>query len=147
MPWNSCRLYDTPGINGWGRTRSVEELEVAARRAVEVADVVLLCFDSQSQQASEFAKVSAWVQEFSKPAIAVLNVRNAMWRHPARIPAEAARMNLQKSVREHASNIRDSLTSIGMTNVPVVAVHTKHALDARAAQPYRGPDDVNHNKM
>lgn len=146
VPWNSCRLYDTPGINGWGRTASVERLEAAARRAVEVADVVLLCFDSQSQQASEFEKVAAWVEEYSKPAIAVLNVRNPMWRHPARIRAEAARTNLQRSVREHASNIRDALTTIGMGGVPVVAVHTKHALDARAAQPYVGPDDVNHHR-
>jgi len=146
VSWNSCRLYDTPGINGWGRTRSVEELESAARQAVEVADVVLLCFDSASQQASEFAKVASWVQEFSKPAIAVLNVRNPMWRHPARVAGEPARANLQKGVREHASNIRDSLSAIGMSGVPVVAIHTKHALDARATEPYVGPDRVNHHK-
>ena len=40
VPWNSCRLYDTPGVNGWGRTTNVEKLESAARTAVEVADVV-----------------------------------------------------------------------------------------------------------
>lgn len=106
VEWNSCRLYDTPGINGWGRTRSVEKLETAARRAVEVADVVLLCFDTQSQQASEFSKVASWVQEFSKPAVAVLNVRNSMWRHPARMTVATGRANVQKSVREHASNIQ-----------------------------------------
>ncbi|WP_185975627.1 GTPase [Tessaracoccus rhinocerotis] len=145
IEWNSCRLYDTPGINGWGRTRSVDELEMAARRAVEVADVVLLCFDTQSQQASEFSKVAAWVQEFSKPAIAVLNVRNAMWRHPARLSAKAGRGNVQKGVREHASNIKDSLASIGMNSVPVVAIQTKRALAAKARDPYRGPDEVNHS--
>lgn len=144
VEWNSCRLYDTPGINGWGRTRSVADLEMAARRAVEVADVVLLCFDTQSQQASEFSKVAAWVQEFSKPAVAVLNVRNPMWRHPARMTASAGRTNLQRAVREHASNITDSLASIGMNAVPVVALHTKRALAARASDPYQGPDEVNH---
>lgn len=144
VEWNSCRLYDTPGINGWGRSRSIADLEMAARRAVEVADVVLLCFDTQSQQASEFSKVAAWVQEFSKPAIAVLNVRNPMWRHPARMTARAGRTNVQKAVREHASNIKDSLASIGMNGVPVVALHTKRALVARAGDPYQGPDEVNH---
>lgn len=144
VEWNSCRLYDTPGINGWGRTRSVEDLETAARRAVEVADVVLLCFDTQSQQASEFSKVASWVQEFSKPAVAVLNVRNSIWRHPARMTVATGRANVQKSVREHASNIHDSLASIGMDAVPVVAIQTKRALAARARDPYRGPDEVNH---
>lgn len=62
VPWGEgCRIYDTPGINGWGRTRSRASLETTARRAVEVADVVLLCFDSQSQQAIEFKKVAKWV--------------------------------------------------------------------------------------
>ena len=61
VPWEGCLLYDTPGINGWGRKRSREELELAARRAVEIADIGLLCFDSQSQQALEFTKVASWV--------------------------------------------------------------------------------------
>jgi tRNA U34 5-carboxymethylaminomethyl modifying GTPase MnmE/TrmE len=52
LNWRGCRLYDTPGINGWGATRPRVELEESARTAVEVADVVLLCFDTQSQQAS-----------------------------------------------------------------------------------------------
>jgi GTP-binding protein EngB required for normal cell division len=113
VSWEGCLLYDTPGINGWGRTRSRSDLEETARRAVEVADVVLLCFDSQSQQASEFSKVADWVREFGKPTIAVLNCRNPMWRHPARVPA-AARANLSKAVRQHAGNIADSLTALGM---------------------------------
>ena len=83
LDWHGCRLYDTPGINGWGRTRSQPDLEESAREAVEIADVVLLCFDSQSQQASEFRKVAEWVRADRKPAIAVLNMRNTMWRHPA----------------------------------------------------------------
>ena len=70
VPWQGCLLYDTPGINGWGRTHSRSELEAAARRAVEVADIVLLCFDSQRQQAAEFMKVADWIQEYGKPVIA-----------------------------------------------------------------------------
>lgn len=143
VPWQNCLLYDTPGINGWGRTRSREDLEAAARRAVEVADVVLLCFDTQSQQAIEFKKVADWVQDYGKTVIALLNSRNLMWRHPARAP-EAARPHLSKSVREHAGNIRDELAAIGLAGTPVVAVQAQRALDARAAQPYAGPDATNH---
>lgn len=39
IPWCGCRLYDTPGINGWGRSKSRDELEATARKAVEIADV------------------------------------------------------------------------------------------------------------
>jgi predicted GTPase len=144
VDWHGCRLYDTPGINGWGRVRPRAELESAARRAVEVADVVLLCFDSQSQQAAEFKKVANWVQEYGKPVIAVLNNRNLMWRHPARVAAAPSRQNLSKPVREHASNIRDELSAIGLAGTPVVAIAAQRALDARAAQPYAGPDARNH---
>ena len=62
LDWESCRICDTPGINGWGRTMARNELEQKARQAVEVADIVLLCFDSQSQQASEFEKIAEWVR-------------------------------------------------------------------------------------
>ncbi|WP_150658140.1 GTPase [Pseudomonas fluorescens] len=84
-------IYDTPGINGWGRNNSRKDLEERARKAVEVADFVLVCFDSQSQQADEFAKFAAWVSEYRKPVIAVLNPRNAMWRMPGRVSAPMAR--------------------------------------------------------
>ncbi|WP_244896030.1 GTPase [Mycobacterium asiaticum] len=36
IDWHGCRLYDTPGINGWGGRKSRDELEALARRAVEV---------------------------------------------------------------------------------------------------------------
>ncbi len=36
LDWHSCRIYDTPGINGWGRTESRAHLEARAREAVEV---------------------------------------------------------------------------------------------------------------
>ena len=141
--WRGCRLYDTPGINGWGGRKSRDELEAAARKAVEIADVVLLCFDTQSQQASEFAKVADWVTHFGKPVIAVLNVRNPRWRHPARVPSQAARRNMSEPVAQHAENVRDELANIGLHDVPVVAISSRRALFARAAIPYRGPQEQN----
>ena len=47
--WKGVEFLDTPGINGWGRTVSRDELESRTRKAVEVADIVVLCFDSSSQ--------------------------------------------------------------------------------------------------
>jgi predicted GTPase len=139
IPWRSCRLYDTPGINGWGGRKSRDELETAARRAVEIGDVVLLCFDTQSQQATEFTKVANWVKHFGKPVIAVLNVRNPRWRHPARVPSQNARRNMSEPVAQHAENIRTELANIGLDDVPVVAMSSRRALFARAATPFRGP--------
>ena len=140
VAWHSCRLYDTPGINGWGRTERSEDLETRAREAVEIADFVLVCFDSQSQQASEFEKLAAWVHNYRKPVIAVLNARNARWRFPPRVPVGSARAQLSRAVREHAGNIRDELAKIGLTSVPVVALSLKRALFARAELPFEGPD-------
>lgn len=140
MDWHSCRLYDTPGINGWGRTERREDLETRAREAVEIADFVLVCFDSQSQQASEFEKLAAWVHSYRKPVIAVLNARNARWRLPPRVPVGSARAQLSRAVREHAGNIRDELAKIGLTGVPVIALSLKRALSARAGLPFEGPD-------
>lgn len=139
LDWQGCRLYDTPGINGWGRARSRAELEEAARKAVEVADVVLLCFDSQSQQASEFRKVADWVRDYRKPVLAVLNVRNAMWRHPARVASVAQRRGLSRTVQQHADNIASELEAIDLTGIPIVAIQSKRALFARATTPFAGP--------
>lgn len=139
VAWRGCRLYDTPGINGWGGRKSRAELEAAARRAVEIADVVLLCFDSQSQQPSEFSKVADWVRHYGKPTIALLNVRNPRWRHPAKIPNQTARQNISEPVRQHSDNIRMELANIGLPYTPVVAIHSKRALFARASTPYLGP--------
>ena len=140
LEWHSCRLYDTPGINGWGRTQSREHLETRAREAVEVADFVIVCFDSQSQQAGEFEKLAAWVHSYRKPVVAVLNARNPRWRLPPRVPVSSARAQLSRAVREHAGNIRDELAKIGLTAVPVIALSLKRALFARAALPFKGPD-------
>lgn len=142
VDWRGCRLYDTPGINGWGGRKSRAELEATARRAVEIADVVLLCFDSQSQQASEFSKVADWVRHYGKPTIAVLNIRNLRWRHPAKVPHQTARQNISEPVRQHSDNIRTELASIGLHDTPVVAIHSRRALFARASTPYRGPAEL-----
>jgi GTP-binding protein EngB required for normal cell division len=138
--WNSCKVYDTPGVNGWGRKNKRADLEKRARQAVEVADFVLICFDSQSQQASEFEKVAEWVQQFNKPIIAVLNARNAVWRLPPRVPVGAARANASLAVSQHAGNIKDELAAVGLYRVPVVAIASKRALFARASLPFEGPD-------
>lgn len=143
VAWRGCRLYDTPGINGWGGRKSRSELEAAARSAIEIADVVLLCFDNQSQQASEFSKIADWVHHYGKPTIAVLNVRNLRWRHPAMVPNQAARQNMSRPVREHSDNIRTELASLGLPNTPVVAIHSRRALFARASTPYCGPTEPN----
>ncbi|GEP27802.1 hypothetical protein CLE01_24000 [Cryobacterium levicorallinum] len=139
VAWRGCRLFDTPGINGWGGRKSRAELEATARSAVEIADVVLLCFDSQSQQPSEFSKVADWVRHYGKPTIAVLNIRNLRWRHPAKVPNQTARQNVSEPVRQHSDNIRTELASIGLPDAPVVAIHSRRALFARASTPYRGP--------
>ncbi len=138
--WESCKVYDTPGVNGWGRMNKRVDLEQRARYAVEVADFVLVCFDSQSQQASEFTKVAEWVNQFNKPVIAVLNNRNSVWRLPPRVPIGSARASLSRTVAQHAGNIQDELASVSMLGVPVVAVASKRALFARATLPYHGPD-------
>lgn len=140
LAWNACLIYDTPGINGWGRNNSRDDLEARARKAVEVADFVLVCFDSQSQQADEFAKFAAWVNEYRKPVIAVLNPRNAVWRMPSRVSAQMARSNLSRAVSEHATNIQDELSRLRLHDVPVVAVSSKRAVFARASMPFEGPD-------
>ena len=142
VDWHSCRLYDTPGINGWGHSKGREDLETRARDAVEIADFVIVCFDSQSQQASEFEKLAAWVHIYRKPVIAVLNTRNPRWRLPPRVPVGSARAQLSRAVREHTGNIRDELAKIGLTGVPVIALSLKRALFARAELPFQGPDSL-----
>lgn len=139
IKWNGCRLYDTPGTGGWGRTRSRAELEENARRAVEFADVVILCFDTQGQQQAEFELVADWVRAYGKPAIAVLNFRNSRWRHPAKTHDVESRRALSDTVRQHVDNINGELAAIGLPGVPVVALNSKRALTARAGLPYRGP--------
>lgn len=140
--WRSCRLVDTPGIGGWGRGIARAELEARARSAVETADVVLLCFDNQNQQATEFARVAEWVQAYGKPAIALLNVRNHAWRRPDRARTRAERRQYSKPVADHGVHIEEELTNIGLSGTPVIALSAQRALFARASEPYRGPHEA-----
>jgi predicted GTPase len=147
VDWKGCRLHDTPGTNGWGGREDRLILENHARGAVEIADVVLLCFDSQSQQQPEFQKVAEWIRAFGKPAIAVLNCRNPRWRLPPRTSLSSARRTVAEQVRQHEGNIRDELIKMGLENVPVVAISCKRALMARGQEPFRGPDAVTFKKQ
>jgi predicted GTPase len=140
VDWRSCRLIDTPGIGGWGRRLARVDLESRAQRAVETADVVLLCFDSQSQQAGEFQRIADWVHAYGKPVIAILNLRNAEWRMPLRARQSAVRQALSQSVREHVGHIRDELAKLGLGQTPILALSAKRALFARAREPFLGPD-------
>lgn len=140
--WRGCRVIDTPGINGWGRTKPRHELEEEARRAAEVADIVLLVFDTQNQQQAEFERVAEWIKALEKPVIALLSVRNPAWRFPSHPAAGsvAGRIQISRSVGEHATNIRDELARIGLPRTPIVAMSPRRAFFARGTEPYRGPD-------
>jgi predicted GTPase len=145
--WNGCTLLDTPGINGWGRNVNRSTLEQHARKAVETADIVLLCFDSQSQQEAEFEKVAQWIQAYGKPVIAVLNSRNQHWRFPPRVELLAQRRSLSQMVHQHIGNIQDGLSSLGLADVPVLAISSKRALMARGKEPFHGPDEKTFTKL
>ena len=110
VSWAHCRLVDTPGIEGWGRTMSRRDLEEQAREELVTADIVILCFDTQNQKAGEFRKVAAWIAEYRKPVVAVLNVRPPNWRFPTRVPRRAVRQRSSQTVAEHATHIREGLT-------------------------------------
>ena len=145
--WRSSRLVDTPGIGGWGRTMSRAKLEARAEAAVADADVVILCFDTQSQQAGEFSKIARWVSRYGKPVVVVLNSRNSRWRHPIKVGRQSTRRDLSRTVLEHAGNIRDELDQIDLCDVPLVAIHTKRAAFARTSDPFAGPDADSRQKQ
>lgn len=138
--WGKCKLYDTPGIAGWGRTESRSELEEKAREAVEYADLVIICFDSQSQQAGEFAKVAEWVKTFNKPCVCVLNNRNQKWRCADQVSRKEARRNLSRSVKDHKFNIEAGLQEIGLHYVPIVSINSQKAYFSRLQGEYSGPE-------
>src|SRR3546814_5198260 len=110
------------------------KLETRAETAVADADVVILCFDTQSQQAGEFSKIAEWVSRYGKPVVAVLNSRNPRWRAPTKMGRQSARRDLSRTVQEHVGNIRDELAKIGLPTVPIVAIHTKRASFARTGR-------------
>jgi hypothetical protein len=138
VAWGPLELIDTPGYGGWGRTRTREELEAEAAGMVAKADLVVLCFDDQNQQASEFAVVRDHIQRFGRPCVAVLNVRNPRWREQQLGPQVAA--TLERQVTVHARHIRDELRRMSLPHVPVVAVHMQRAAAALASDDYSGHD-------
>jgi GTPase Era involved in 16S rRNA processing len=147
VEWMGCRFFDTPGTNGWGRSESRETLEQRARAAVETADVVVLCFDTQSQQNGEFEKISLWVKEYQKPVLVVLNVRNPCWRDPESLPLRTQRQRLSRGVREHVSNIESELGALELFSVPVVALSSQRAVYGRVDRDYRGPQKEQFEKL
>lgn len=137
--WACIKFLDTPGINGWGGTISRDVLEARTRKAVEVADIVVLCFDTSGQLESEFQKVAGWVKEYGKPVICVLNSKNAMWRWAGKVPVGSQRQQLSQTVREHSSNIATQLAAIGVHRAPIVAIAAQRAVYARTCEDYAGP--------
>jgi predicted GTPase len=147
--WECCVLYDTPGIEGWGRpdadggeagTATNANLEREARDAAAIADLVVLVFDDQSQKEGEFDKVAAWVRDLGKPVIAVLNCKNHRWRNPAHDYSRTAaqRRGSSRTAAEHVRNIRETLERRGLGDVVIVALNAQRAVFARARR-FRGP--------
>lgn len=147
VAWCGCQLLDTPGINGWGRSQDRSSLERHARKAVETADIVLLCFDSQSQQETEFKKVAEWIHIYGKPVIAVLNCRNQHWRLPPRVELASQRKSQSQAVHQHVGNILDGLVNLGLSSIPVVSISSKRALMARGKEQFKGPDAKTFSKL
>jgi len=138
VTWGPLELVDTPGFGGWGRTRDPSELEAIASEAVSRADLVILAFDTQIQQTSEFEAVHAQIQRYGRPCLAVLNVRNPRWRDPA-LSRNHARA-VQRQVEGNARRITAELAQSGLREVPVVAVNSQLAVTALASDHYAGPD-------
>jgi predicted GTPase len=136
--WHGCQVFDTPGIGGWDTNVPPEQME-RARLAVASADVVVLCFDSQNQRASEFRKVSEWIGAFDKAAIAILNVRNEKWGIADLMPDPAARRACSVQVAQHIQHLCGELARIGLSRAPVIALHARNAMFACAREPYQGP--------
>ncbi|MBB5867790.1 GTP-binding protein EngB required for normal cell division [Allocatelliglobosispora scoriae] len=144
--WQGSRLVDTPGTGGWGRTVDAAELHERARAAVRTADLVLLCFDDTVTQITEFAEISRWVAEYGKQAIAVLNIKNALWRQPPRVPDPAFRRQLSDAVAQSALWLQGQLSEIGLPEVPIVAVNSRRAAFARLPETYDGYDAATFRK-
>jgi predicted GTPase len=137
--WSSCLLTDLPGIAGPSEERAA--LEAVAHEAVQTADVVLLCFDSQNQQKEEFAQVAAWVRDYGKPLVVVFNVRNRAWLNPVLAGKPGHRAKLTADVANQAGRIREWLAGLGLPGTVIVAIHTQRAVFARC-DPYSGPQQT-----
>jgi predicted GTPase len=137
--WSSCVLIDSPGTAGPSERRAA--LEAEAHQAVQVADVVLLCFDSQNQQVEEFAQVAAWVRDYGKPLVVVFNVRGPAWRNPVRAVTGRHRAKLTSDVANQAGRIREGLDKLGLPGTVIVAISSQRAVFARCRQ-YSGPQQA-----
>lgn len=131
--WSHCVLLDMPGINGWGGNGADrDQLEERAKRGVEQADLVVLCFEDAGQHEMDFAKVSQWVAEYGKPSVALLNVKTMAWRMPPRKAKREDRRTLSRAVAEHDGRIRDQLTAMGLPGVPIIAISANLGFLAQA---------------
>jgi hypothetical protein len=108
----------------------------------------VLCFDTQNQQKGELEKIGAWVKEYGKPVVAVLNVRNPLWRRPGSVPlgTGAQRRRLSRAVREHVTNIETELAALSIYGAPV-AISAQRAMYARVAGEYRGPAEHGRGRL
>ncbi|MGI8727758.1 MAG: GTPase [Solirubrobacterales bacterium] len=136
--WGPLLVTDMPGILGAGRRLSRAELESRAEAEVKLADLVLLAFDSQNQQAAEFERAAQMVVRYGKPVIAVLNVRNPRWRSPDPSFTTRKRRKRDLDVAQHVSHLEQELSRIGIHACPIVAINTQRATFARC-DPYRAP--------
>lgn len=136
VDWGPTLVVDMPGTLGAGRRLSREQLEERTEAEVQLADLVILAFDSQNQQVSEFQRAAEMVIRFRKPVIVVLNVRNPRWRSPD--PSTPARVRARRDgdVAQHIDHLSYELARIGVHDCPTVAINTMRATFARC-DPYR----------
>ena len=126
-----------PGRPGLGRATERRELEERARAALVRADIVLLCFDTQHQQAAEFRKVAEWIAEFGeRRSQSERAVPDLLF--PTRVPRSAVRWRFSRPLRNTPTRPRE-LAAIGIHEIPPVALHTQRAVYARATEPIQVP--------
>lgn len=142
---NNLRILDAPGIDEASTSTDPEQAQRnqnEAENAVLQSDLVILCFDTQNQKASEFSQVLKWVHEFSKPWVSVLNVRNALWRSPfvAEVCLKKEYNYIKRQLRFHRRHLRDSLATSGTSHptCPIFAIVSKMAAFA-CCDEYDGP--------
>ena len=106
--YGPLKIVDTPGIEVLRRDIH-ERHEAEARDSVLASDFVILLFDTQNQKIGEFEKISRVVKELDRPAIAVMNVRNPLYRRTDRpeVVTKAARLVIAKQVQGHFDQVRN----------------------------------------
>lgn len=138
VSWGPLLIVDMPGTLGAGRRLSREELERRTEAEVRRADLVLLAFDSQNQQDTEFRRAAEMVLRYDKPIVVVLNVKNANWRSPDPSIDARRRAKRDHAVHEQVTHLETELARIGLREVPIVAINTQRATFARC-DPFRAP--------